>query len=254
MKKIRTLIVDDEPIAREGIRMLLCEDPEIIIGGECSNGREAIEEIVMQMPELVFLDVQMPEISGFDVLDAVGADAMPFVIFVTAYDKYALRAFEVDALDYLLKPFTRERFFTALERAKTQIRRHVTDYHDSLQALIERLEPSRHLERVVIKRGGRISFLDVDEIDWVEADDIYVRFHVVRESHLVRGTMNRLEARLDPQTFLRIHRSIIVNLSRVKELQSLFRGEYVVKLRDGTELTSSRSYRDKLQPLLENLF
>lgn len=256
MKKIRTLIVDDEPLAREGIRMLLGEDSEIAIAGECGDGSDAVERILEEVPDLVFLDVQMPEMNGFDVLETVGAEAMPPVIFVTAYDKYALQAFEVQALDYLLKPFTRERFFKALEQGKEHVRRHATgDAQHRLQALIEGLKQGgSHLERVVVKTAGRIFFLDVGQIDWIEAADTYVRLHVGRESHLVRGTMSRLEAKLDPNRFLRVHRSTIVNLKRVKELHPLFHGEYAITLHDGTQLTSGRSYRNRLQPLLENLF
>ena len=256
MKKIRTLIVDDEPLAREGVRMLLGEDPEIAVQGECGTGKEAVERIVEQPPDLLFLDIQMPEMSGFDVLETVGTEAAPFVIFVTAYDKYALQAFEVHALDYLLKPFTRERFFRALEQAKTRIRREPNgEFHHHLQALIEGLElRGTYLERIVVKSAGRIFFLDVEQIDWIEAADTYVRLHVGRESHLVRGTMNRLETKLDPNKFLRVHRSTIVNMKRVKELHPLFHGEYEITLYDGTRISSGRSYRSKLQPLLENLF
>ncbi len=253
MNKIRTLIVDDEPLAREGIRMLLSEDPQITIAGECSDGSDAVEKIVEQLPDLVFLDIQMPEISGFDVLEQIGSDAAPPIIFVTAFDKYALQAFDVHAIDYLLKPFTRERFFKALEKAKVQIA--TGEAHKNLQALIEGLElRGKYMERVVVKTSGRIFFLDVGEIEWIEAADTYVRLHVGRESHLVRGTMNRLETKLDPNKFLRIHRSIIVNLERIKELHPLFHGEYAITLHDGTRLTSGRSYRNRLQPLLENLF
>lgn len=256
MRKIRTLIVDDEPLAREGIRMLLRDDSEIAITGECGDGSEAVERIIEEGPDLVFLDVQMPEMNGFDVLDQVGTDAMPSIIFVTAFDKYALQAFEADAIDYLLKPFTRERFFKALEKAKTQIRVHgIDESHERPQASIEDLDRrERYLDRIVVKSAGRIFFLDVRQIDWIEAADTYVRLHSARESHLVRGTMSRLEAKLDPNRFLRVHRSIIVNLERVKEFHPLFHGEYAILLHDATQLTSGRSYRNRLQLLLENLF
>jgi len=248
--------VDDEPLAREGVRMLLANDPEVVAVHECADGRAAVSAIIETKPDLVFLDVQMPEMCGFEVLKAVGADRMPNTIFVTAYDKYALRAFEVHALDYLLKPYTNERFFRALERAKAQIK--ISDTHSlnvQLSALLNHLKSGRDLlERIVVKSVGRVSHVDVEEIDWIEAADTYVRLHVGRDSYLVRGTMSGLEAKLDPHKFLRIHRSVIINLSRVKELQPLFHGEYAVKLHDGTQLTSGRSYRDKLQPLLENPF
>lgn len=255
-KKVRTLIVDDEPLAREGVRMMLEDDPEISIIGECADGREAVGSIVGQMPDLVFLDVQMPEMSGFDVLAEVGADLIPALIFVTAYDKYALEAFEVHALDYLLKPFTRQRFVKALERAKSRLRQTSGESMTGrLAALLEDLRPGeKYLERVVIKEAGRLSFLGVEEIDWVEAEDMYVRLHVGGKSHLIRGTMGGLEARLDPSRFLRIHRSTIINVTRVKELHPLFHGEYVITLLDGTRLNSGRSYREKLRPFLENPF
>jgi two-component system LytT family response regulator len=254
--EIQTLIVDDEPLAREGVRMLLEGDPEVTAVHECADGRAAANAIIETKPDLVFLDVQMPEMNGFEVLGAVGVDRMPNTIFVTAYDKYALQAFEVHALDYLLKPYTNDRFFSALERAKVQIKlRDNNSLNGQLSALLTHLKRGGdRLERLVVKAAGRIFFVDVEEIDWIEAADTYVRLHVRRESYLVRGTMSGLEARLDPHMFLRIHRSTIVNTKRIKELQLLFHGEYVVTLQDGKQLTSGRSYRDKLQPILENRF
>ena len=256
MEKIRTLIVDDEPLAREGIRMLVEDDPEIAVVGECANGHQALSAFAEQQPDLVFLDVQMPEINGFEVLEAVSHERLPVVIFVTAYDKYALRAFEVHALDYLLKPFTRERFQGALERAKAQIRRRgEQELNQTLRSLLEDLRPHKnYLERLVIKTAGRIFFLGVEEIDWIEAAENYVRLHAGRESHLVHGTMNKLASRLNPAQFLRIHRSTIVNLKKIKQLEPLFHGEYVVTLHDGTQLSSGRSYRQQLQSLLDDSF
>ena len=248
-ERIRTLIVDDEPLGRERIRTLLSGDPEIEIVGECSDGRQAVQAIEKIHPDLLFLDVQMPEMDGFAVLEAVAGDGMPAVIFVTAYDKYAIRAFEVHALDYLLKSFDRERFSSAVHRAKTEIARARNHKLDTrLAALLEDLQSRRkRLTRVVIRSGGRISFLRVEEIDWIEAADNYARLHVGRDAHLLRETMQSLAARLDPDKFLRIHRSTIVNLDRIKELLPLFHGDYTVLLRDGTELTLTRSYREKLQ-------
>jgi two-component system LytT family response regulator len=249
---IRTLIVDDEPLARQRVRALLEGEPDVEVVGECGDGRRAAAAIAELKPDLVFLDVQMPHLDGFGVLDAVRADHLPAVVFVTAYDRYALRAFEVHALDYLLKPFDRERFHKALGRARAQLRREPgADVSRRLLALLEDVQGARKgLERLVIKSGGRVCFVRTDEIDWVEAAGNYLRLHVGGEVHLLRETMNRLEARLDPARFLRIHRSTMVNIERIQELQPTFHGEHVVLLRDGTELTLSRGYRDRLQELL----
>jgi two-component system LytT family response regulator len=251
MAKIRTLIVDDEPLARRGIRAQLDEEADIEIVSECRNGLEAVAAIEEQSPDLVFLDVQMPELDGFGVLEAVGVDRMPVVIFVTAYDQYALRAFDVHALDYLLKPVDAERFASALQRARKQIEHHnVQDLNQRLQTFLDDVQTKQKFtERLVIKSGGRIFFLKVEEIDWIEAADNYVRLHVGGDSHLLRETMNHLEKRLDPDHFLRVHRSRIINIRRIKELQPLFRGEYDIMLQDGTRLESGRGYRDKLQKL-----
>lgn len=255
MAKTRALIVDDESLARERIRTLLQTDDEIEIVGECADGREALAAILSIAPELLFLDVQMPEMSGFEVLGAISDEArLPVVIFVTAYDQFALRAFEVHALDYLLKPFDRERFLKALGRAKEQIEHERKGaLGQRLLSLLADLKPEQKtLERLVIKAAGRVFFLRADEIDWIESAGNYACLHVGRESHLLRETMNTMETRLNHDRFRRIHRSTIVNIERIKELQPLFRGEYVVILRDGTQLTSGRAYRDRLQQLLEN--
>jgi len=252
MEKIRTMIVDDEPLARRGIRAQLKEEKDIEIISECRNGSEAVAAIEKQSPDLVFLDVQMPELDGFGVLDAVGVERMPAVIFVTAYDRYALRAFEVHALDYLLKPFDDERFGKAVQRARRQIeRKSIDDLSSRLRGLLDDLQSTRkYVERLVVKSAGRIFFLSVAEIDWIEAADNYVRLHAGRESHLLRETMSSLEKKLDPAQFVRVHRSRIVNIRKIKELRPLFRGEYDITLRDGTRLESGRGYRDRLQKLL----
>jgi two-component system, LytTR family, response regulator len=250
--KIRTLIVDDEPLGRERIRTLLADDPEIEVTGECPDGRHAITAIKRFKPDLVFLDVQMPEVDGFAVLDAIADEQMPAIIFVTAYDRYAVQAFEVHALDYLLKSFDRERFQAALQRAKEEIRRSKEGLlNERLAGLLEDLQTKqKRLTRLVVKSAGRIVFLRVEEIDWVEAADNYVRVHAGRESHLIRETLQSLENCLNPEKFLRIHRSTLVNLDRIRELRPIFHGDYVVKLNDGTELTLSRNYREKLlEPL-----
>jgi two-component system LytT family response regulator len=247
--KIQVLIADDEPLARERLRTLLAGEDWLDVAAECQNGQEAAESILKLEPDLVFLDIQMPGATGFDVIEAVGPDKMPLVVFVTAFDKYALKAFDVHALDYLLKPFDRERFQQALGRARQQLdRRSTGDLERRLLELVQDLKgPSHRLERFVIKSGGRVYFVRADEIDWIEAAGNYVKLHVGNEAHLFRETMNALETQLDPDTFFRIHRSHIVNIERVKELQPWFNGEYVVFLKNGTRLTLSRGYREKLQ-------
>jgi two-component system LytT family response regulator len=254
--KIRTLIVDDEPLGRERIRTLLADDPEIEVTGECPDGRQAIADIERHKPDLVFLDVQMPEVDGFAVLDAIAGERMPAIIFVTAYDRYAVQAFEVQALDYLLKSFDRERFQAALQRAKEEIRRSKEGFlNERLAGLLEDLQTKqKRLTRLVVKSAGRIVFLRVEEIDWVEAADNYVRVHAGRESHLLRETLQSLESRLSPGKFLRIHRSTLVNLDRIRELRPIFHGDYLVRLNDGTELTLSRNYREKLLEPLGQFF
>ena len=247
--RVRALIADDEPLARERLRMLLSAEPDVEIVAECRNGADAIAAIQRLRPDLVFLDVQMPNGSGFEVIAAVGAARMPPVIFVTAYDQYALRAFDVHALDYLLKPFDRQRFEQALARARQQIERVAAgDLERRLLELVQDLRPAaQRPERFVIKSGGRVFFVRADEIDWIEAAGNYVKLHVGTDTHLLRETMTALEAQLDPDLFFRIHRSHIVNIERIKELQPWFNGEYVVFLRNGARLTLSRGYREKLQ-------
>jgi two-component system LytT family response regulator len=247
--RVRVLVADDEPLARERLRLLLSREEGIDLVAECPNGPDAIEAIDRLQPDLVFLDIQMPGANGFEVIEAIGAERMPLVVFVTAFDQYALRAFDVHALDYLLKPFDRERFHEALVRARQQLDRRTNgDLERRLLELVQDLKPSaQRLERFVIKSGGRVFFVRSDEIDWIEAAGNYVKLHVAGEAHLFRETMNTLEAQLDPDTFFRIHRSHIVNIERVKELQPWFNGEYVVFLRNGTRLTLSRGYREKLQ-------
>lgn len=248
---IRTLVVDDEPLARRGICTRLRPVPYVEVVGQCENGREALDAIRTRAPDLVFLDVQMPGLDGFDVLQAVGPDAMPGVIFVTAYDQHALRAFDVHALDYLLKPIDDDRFYRALGRVYA----HYTQRRDSalgrrLSALLADVRPAeaeRPAQRFVIKTGGRIFFVMADEIDWVEAAGDYVGLHVGPKTHLLRETMAAMQDRLDPRLFLRIHRSAIVNADRIAELRPHSNGEYRIRLHDGTELKSSRSYREQLQ-------
>ena len=249
--KIKTLIVDDEPLARERLRKMLEAEPEIELLGECADGRAAVEAIQKQSPDLVFLDVQMPELDGFGVLAALAGGPMPVVVFVTAHDKFALKAFEVHAVDYLLKPFDRERFQTALRRALDRLKQSQGDeINQRLSALLADLKPEVKLPgRMAVKVGGRVIFIKLEEIDWLEAADNYVNLHIGAEAHLLRETMAAMEAKLPEEKFLRISRSTIVNIDRIKELQPMFHGEYVVVLRSGAKLTLSRGYRDKLQQL-----
>jgi two-component system LytT family response regulator len=251
---VRVLLVDDEPLARTMLREMLKDDPDTEIVGESVNGREALEAIRQHAPDLIFLDVQMPELGGFDVLAALGKQ-IPNVIFVTAYDQYAVRAFEVNALDYLLKPFDKDRFDTAWQRAKAQIMRERNGGTDQrILALLEELKAgNKYLERLVIKGGGRIYFLETDEIDWIEAEGNYVSVHSGKKSHLLRETISSLESKLDPKKFVRIHRSSIIRLDRIQELQPWFHGEYRIILLDGTQLTLSRNHRDNLQEALGKL-
>ena len=261
-ERIRALVVDDEPLAREGIAELLSADPEVEVVGTCASGREAVETIRRLSPSLVFLDVQMPDIDGFEVLESM-PDSPPVVVFVTAYDQYALRAFEMHAVDYLLKPFDDERFDKAVRRAKTQVRQEKADsLSRRLLALLETYRgagiPSPgegggegpYLTRLAIRSSGRVVFLRTEEIDWIGAADYYVELHAGGKAHLLREPMARLEEKLDPQRFLRIHRSAIINVDRVREVRTSPLGERFVLLADGTKLKLSRSRRDKLQLLM----
>ncbi|MBS1796155.1 MAG: response regulator transcription factor [Acidobacteria bacterium] len=252
--KIRTLIVDDEPLARERVRRFLRDEADVAVVGECGDGAEAIEFIKNERPDLVFLDIQMPEKTGFEVVRALDPKTAPTIVFVTAYDQYALQAFDASALDYLLKPFNRERLQRAVTRARELIEnRQRGKLDERLASLIADLKTEKkYLERLVVKSVGRVFFLKTDEIDWIEAAGNYLKLHVGRESHLIRETMNAIESRLDPDKFLRIHRSTVVNIDRIKELHPMFSGDYSVILRNGAELTLSRNYRERFLELFEN--
>jgi two-component system LytT family response regulator len=250
--KIQVLIVDDEPWARRRIATLLKAEPDIEIVGEAGNGADAVATISQLSPQLVFLDVQMPDISGFDVLEAIEPEHLPLIIFATAYDKYALKAFDANALDYLLKPFDEERFRKALDRARRDLK-HEEASRTALISLLGQLRRGQdHLERLVVKSGARVVFLKAAEVDWFEASGNYVTLHAGRETHLMRTTMNALEPKLDPAQFVRIQRSAIANIDRIKELQPWCRGEQVLVLQDGTRLTLGRAYRSRLERLLQN--
>jgi len=254
--KMKVLLVDDEPLARRRVRNLLRRHDDVEVIGEATDGRAAVAEIRARKPDVVLLDVQMPELDGFGVIEEIGTKDLPAVIFVTAYDKYALAAFEVCALDYLLKPFDEERFDKALDRARLQKRKGKTheggdDIDRKLRMLIEQMNgEKKYLDRLMVKSNGRMFFVRATDIDWIEAEGNYARLHVAKEDHLIRETMNELEERLDPERFLRIHRSTLVNIDRIKEMHPWFSGDYAVILQDGTQLRLSRGQREKLQSRL----
>lgn len=260
---VRVAIVDDEPDARERLRSLLAARDDVQIVAECVDGAEAVRVLgdraePAPVAELLFLDVQMPELDGFAVLEALadtlGAESLPTVVFVTAFDEYALQAFDVSAADYLLKPYDRARFVRALERGVAQVRAASPAGGEEVRALLSRVRDARRderfAERFVVRRGRRLFFVRVPDVEWLEADGNYVRLHVGGGSHLVRDTLGGVEARLDPDRFVRVHRSAIVNLDRVASLEPYAHGEYVVAMRDGTKLTSSRTYSARLRALL----
>lgn len=246
---IKVVIVDDEPLARALIVELLKKFPEFQIVEECSDGREAIKALKRKSPDLIFLDVNMPGIDGLTFLEALNDTALPAIIFVTAYDQYAIRAFDFHAVDYLLKPFSQARFEKALFRAKERLSEHPADDDTTRRQISSLLESYQNqtapLKRLFLKDRGKIVLLDPASINWIEADDKYIRFHTSDRKYLIRQTLNAVEAELDPHVFARIHRSSIVNLTRILELHPLFNGEYVLILADGTKLTLSRNYRDR---------
>ena len=254
--RLKVLVVDDEPLAREGLTLLVGRQPGVESVSEARNGREAIAIIRERPPDLVLLDVQMPRMNGFAVVQAIGPERMPAVIFVTAHDQYAIRAFEFAALDYLLKPVTEERFALAFERASSRIR---TQSHDEtasqVVAMLEAVaSPPRRLTRFAVRSGERTLFVPVDEVDRIEAFQNYVQLHIGDTTHLLHVPMSTIEGVLDPQRFLRIHRSHIVNVQRIAQLWSLAHGQYVIELRSGQRLQSGRTYGDKIRRMLSNPF
>ncbi|HKO59754.1 MAG TPA: LytTR family transcriptional regulator DNA-binding domain-containing protein [Pyrinomonadaceae bacterium] len=259
MHKIRTLLVDDEPIARRGIRQQLQQETDVEIIGECANGQEAVAAIRTHAPDLVFLDVQMPLLNGFGVVEEIGVDQLPAVVFVTAYDEHAIRAFEVNALDYLLKPIEPRRFQKTLSRVRVQlVNSSEKQLTKKLSALLDQMENAEalipnqpYLQRVVIKEHERVVMLPVDDIDWIAAHGNYVQIHTRSKTHLLRETMDGMGRKLNPANFVRLRRSTIVNAERVRELKPLFNGDYSVFLKNGVELTSSRRYRKNLDVLLK---
>jgi len=245
--KIRVLIVDDEPLGRTLVRRMLDAHKEVEIVGEATSGREAVAAIETETPDLVFLDVQMPETDGFAVLETVKGK-QPAIIFVTAYDEYAVRAFEVNALDYLLKPYDRKRFEQAFERAVRQIQNQKDNHvgEQILSLLSETRTPAQFIERFIIKASGRIFFLKAEEVVWISAEGNYVLLHTPPKNHIFREAISNLEQKLNPRKFRRINRSAVVNLDFVRELQPWFRGDHKVILQDGTELKLSHRYRQNL--------
>ena len=254
--KIRAIIVDDEDLARERIRQLLRNHPDVEIIGECSNGTEASTTITRTKPDLVFLDIQMPGMDGFGVLKKIEAHAKPLVLFVTAYDQYALKAFEAHACDYLLKPFKRKRFDEALGWAKSQMKNKNTgDWAKRTFTLLEQLQSRpRYLERIAVKEEGRVFFVRVEDINWIEAQDNYVRVHTRKGDYMIRQPIRSFERELDPKHFVRIHRSAIIHIDRISELQQWFHRDYRVILQDGTKLPLSRRYREQLRSVLRSQF
>ena len=249
---MRALIVDDEPLARERVRTLLSRDaPSVEVVGECGDGAAAVAAIESLRPDVVFLDVQMPGMTGFEVVSAVGPENMPLVVFVTAYDEFALRAFEAHAIDYLVKPFAPERLRAAMERVRTQLLGRTRDELESnLRALITTAQPTEHLDRFMVKRGQRFVFVRASDVRWVEAADNYVKLHTDTGCEMLRATLNTLEARLDPRCFVRVHRSAIVNVDHLVSMEPWGQGEYLLSLAGGAEITSSRTYRTRIRQVL----
>jgi len=252
--EIRTIIADDEPLARKKLRILLAAEGGVNVVAECADGKQTLASISAYKPDLLFLDIQMPEANGFEVLNKVPPADMPVVIFTTAYDQYAIRAFEAHALDYLLKPFDQERLHRSVERARAELLK--ASGRELTQRILDLLgsgskPEARMNKRFVIKAAGRVVFLDMDEIDWVEASANYVRLHAGAQSYLLREGISSISARLAAEQFVRIHRSTVVNIDRIKELQPCNSGEYIVVLKDGKELSCSRGYRAGLQKLIE---
>jgi len=253
---IRALIVDDEPLARTGVQQLVEPLDDVTVVGEAADGPEAVRQIDEQAPDLVFLDVQMPEMTGLEVVREVGVDNMPLTIFVTAYDQYALDAFEAHALDYLLKPIEEERFAEAIERARRQLQRADAEaLRDQLRGVLreyaEEDEDDAGIERFTIRSRNRIYFVDTEDVQWIESEGDYVALHDGEEAHLVRKTMKQLEQELDPDRFLRVHRSYIVNADYIEELRPLDHGTYQLRMASGTPLKTSRGYSDNVDALLD---
>ncbi|MEO5823613.1 MAG: LytTR family DNA-binding domain-containing protein [Vicinamibacteraceae bacterium] len=254
--RLKVLIADDEPLARQGLRLLISGQPHVEAICEARNGREAVAAIREQQPNLVLLDVQMPRLDGFAVVEAIGADRMPSVIFVTAHDHYAVRAFEISAVDYLLKPVTAERFQTAFARAASRLQGPAEgEGRRQMLTMLEAIaHPARRLSRFAIRSAERTIFVPVEAVDWIEAAQNYVCLHVGQTGHLLHVSMNNIEAALDPAGFVRVHRSHIVNVTRIKQVWSLAGGQYVIELTSGGRVPAGRAYGDRVRDLLVNPF
>jgi two-component system, LytTR family, response regulator len=258
MPAIRTIIADDEHLARKKLRLLLGSEPGVQVVAECEDGQQTIGAVQDHKPDLLLIDIRMPDLDGFQVLGQISAEEMPVVVFTTAYDQFAIRAFEAHALDYLLKPFERERLHQAIERARTELLK--SHNHDLTTRILDLLAKKTEVEakaeskqvddRMVIRAGGKVVFLDVKDIDWIEAAANYVKLNVGRDSYLLREGIGSISERIDPNRFVRIHRSVIVNVHKIKELQPCDSGEYIAVLKNGKELSCSRGYRTELQRLI----
>ncbi len=253
MKRIRTLIADDEPLALERIRTALAAEPAFDLVAVCTDGDDALDSIRQHRPDVAFLDIDMPGKNGFEVVKGLEPDETPHVVFVTAFNDYAVKAFDVHAIDYLLKPLDQDRFNLTVKRLKQLMESaDADDYSDRLTEVVRTVEAQRPLaDRIMVKTDGKLLFLKTDEIDWIDAAGNYVQLHTADKTYLSRDTMNNMESKLDPNRFLRIHRSTIVNLDRIKEMQPWFHGEYQVRLTNGTKLYMSRSYRQKIDVLMK---
>jgi two-component system LytT family response regulator len=251
-RSLRAIVVDDEPLVRERLRSLLEDDGDVAIVAECGDGQSAVAAIAREKPDVLFLDIQMPELDGFEVLEALAPDAVPAVVFVTAYDDYAIKAFDVHAVDYVLKPIEPARVQLALTRARQRVSTSdATSVDERLEALLDRIRDDRRRPvRFVVRTGDTISFVRADDVDWIEADGNYARLHYQGKNSLVRSTMKSLAVRLDPDRFVRVHRSVIVNADRIATLEPYFHGEYVITMKDGAKLHSSRSYSEELRRMI----
>jgi two-component system, LytTR family, response regulator len=253
---IPTIIADDEHLARKKLRLLLGSEPGVQVIAECQDGQQTIEAVKTHRPDLLLIDIRMPDLDGFQVLAKLDPEMMPVVIFTTAYDQFAIRAFEAQALDYLLKPFDSERLHQAIERARAELLKcHNRDLTIRILDLLSKsaepkVEPKRAEDRMIIRAGGKVVFLDVNELDWIEAAANYVKLNVGKDSYLLREGIGSISARLDPDRFVRIHRSVIVNVRKIRELQPCDSGEYIALLKNGKELSCSRGYRAQLQRLI----